>query len=134
MHVHRSSVGGWCLGALCGALIVAAPSAARAQDPDIAKGKTVYDGIGACSTCHGAGGAGDGVAGATLNPKPRSFVEGQYKYDTDGDGKIGTEADIANIVQNGAVKYGGSAMMVARPDLAEADRKAVAKYVLSLKK
>lgn len=116
------------------ALIGAAASAAFADDPDLAKGKTIYDGIGACASCHGAAGAGDGVAGAALTPKPRSFVTGDYKYDTNGDGKIGTEADIADIVANGAQKYGGSMFMVARPDITEADRKAVAKYILSLKK
>ncbi len=110
------------------------PSSARAQDPDLEKGKSIYNGIGACAGCHGAAGAGDGPAGAALTPKPRSFVTGDYKYDTDGDGKIGTEADIANIIGNGAQKYGGSMFMTARPDIVEADRKALAKYILTLKK
>lgn len=116
------------------AVAVAFPAGARAQDPDVAKGKTIYDGIGACSSCHGATGGGDGVAGGALTPKPRNFQAGDYKYDTDGDGKMGTEADIANIIANGAQKYGGSMFMVGRPDIAEADRKAVAKYLLTLKK
>lgn len=126
-----------CCAVVFGALLLGVavvPHTARAEDPDLEKGKTIYNGLGACATCHGATGAGDGAAGAALTPKPRNFIEGQYKYDTDGDGKTGTEADISNIVMNGAIKYGGSMMMVARPDLAEADRKAVAKYVLSLKK
>lgn len=101
---------------------------------DIAKGKAVYDGIGACGTCHGPNGAGDGAAAAALNPKPRSFVSGNYAYDTDGDGKKGTEADVFNIVTNGAAKYGGSMLMAARADIPEADRKALSKYVVSLKK
>lgn len=37
----------------------------------IDKGKTVYSTT--CASCHGADGKGDGVAGATLNPKPRNF-------------------------------------------------------------
>ncbi len=108
------------------------PKGASADDAE--KGKSVYNGAGACATCHGADGKGDGPAGAALNPKPRSFVDGVFNYDTDGDGKKGTELDIVNIISNGALKYGGSMMMVARPDLPETDRKALAKYVLSLKK
>ena len=106
----------------------------NAQADDLAKGKEVYNGMGACSSCHGVLGAGDGAAAAALTPKPASFQAGAFKYDTDGDGKAGTEADIYNIVTNGAAKYGGSMMMAARADLPEADRKALAKYVVSLKK
>ena len=32
-----------------------------------------------CSMCHGEKGEGDGVAGASLNPKPRNLVEGKWK-------------------------------------------------------
>ena len=103
-------------------------------DDDLAKGKSIYEGAGACASCHGPNGMGDGPAAAALNPKPRSFVEGAYALDTDGDGKTGTETDIANVIANGAQKYGGSVMMVGRPDIPEADRVALAKYVLSLKK
>lgn len=39
----------------------------------IDKGKTTYSV--SCASCHGADGKGDGVAGATLNPKPRNFHE-----------------------------------------------------------
>jgi mono/diheme cytochrome c family protein len=115
------------LGALCCA------QAAHADD-ELEKGKTIYNGTGACFSCHGPTGAGDGAAAAALNPKPRSFVVGKFNFDTDGDGKTGTETDLFNVITNGAQKYGGSMMMVARPDLSEADRKAVIKYVLSLKK
>ena len=116
---------------LSGFAVLARPCSA---DDDIAKGKTLYDGIGACAGCHGATGTGDGPAAGALNPKPRNFALGDFSLDTDADGKKGTESDIANIIQNGAQKYGGSMMMTARPDIAEADRKALAKYVLSLKK
>lgn len=103
-------------------------------DAEIERGKAVYNGAGACASCHGMGGLGDGAAAAALPVKPVSFVEGVYHYDTDNDGKKGTETDIFNVITNGAQKYGGNMMMVARGDLPEADRKALAKYVLSLKK
>lgn len=113
-----------------GTVLLAASSAAA---DDLAQGKTVFDGIGACASCHGATGKGDGVAAAALTPKPRNFAEGVFNLDTDGDGKKGTEVDLLNVITNGAAKYGGSPMMVGRADISETDRKAMVKYVLSLK-
>jgi mono/diheme cytochrome c family protein len=39
----------------------------------IDKGKTMF--LTNCAGCHGESGKGDGVAGASLNPKPRNFTE-----------------------------------------------------------
>ncbi len=114
-------------------VLVLLPVSASA-DEMLEKGKSVYNGIGACASCHGPEGLGDGPAAAALNPTPRSFAKGEYALDTDGDGEAGTETDLFNVVTNGAQKYGGSIMMAGRPDIAEADRKALVKYVLSLKK
>ena len=100
---------------------------------DLETGKAVYNGIGACSSCHGALGKGDGVAAASLEPKPRSLVSGDYKFDTDKDGRSGTEADVFDVISKGAAAFGGSPLMAGRTDIPEADRKALAKYVLSLK-
>ena len=108
------------------------PSFASADD--LARGKELYNGVGACFSCHGTEGKGDGAAAAALNPKPVSFASGAFKYDTDKDGKTGTEADIANVIGQGAMAFGGSPLMAARSDISEADRHALAKYVLSLKK
>jgi mono/diheme cytochrome c family protein len=44
----------------------------------IAKGKTLF--ATNCASCHGADGRGDGPAAAALNPKPRNFHEGYWKY------------------------------------------------------
>ena len=41
-------------------------------------GKRTYDTY--CVGCHGAEGLGDGPASEFLNPKPRNFVNGQYKF------------------------------------------------------
>jgi mono/diheme cytochrome c family protein len=38
----------------------------------VEKGKTIFQTT--CASCHGTEGKGDGVAGATLNPKPRNFT------------------------------------------------------------
>jgi mono/diheme cytochrome c family protein len=44
----------------------------------LAKGKTVYQ-IN-CASCHGTAGHGDGPAATALNPKPRNFTEGYWKF------------------------------------------------------
>lgn len=111
--------------------IFVANAVCQAND-DLEKGKTIYNGIGACASCHGPTGNGDGVAAAALNPKPRKFSEGVFAFDTDGDGQTGTAADLFNVVTNGAAKYNGSMLMAGRPDIPEEDRKALVQYVLSL--
>ncbi|HKA89270.1 MAG TPA: FTR1 family protein [Haliangiales bacterium] len=49
--------------------LVLAPSA----PPSRARAATIFAAV--CSTCHGASGGGDGPAAATLNPRPRSFLD-----------------------------------------------------------
>ena len=120
------------LGTLVAGLALAAlPSAAHAAG-DAAAGKTTFDTL--CATCHGPQGKGDGPAGAALNPKPRDFSVGEFKYDTDKDGKAGTDADLANIIKNGAGAYGGSPLMAPWGHLSETDIQNVIAYVHSLKK
>lgn len=106
---------------------------AQADEEMIAKGKEIYTGKGACVSCHGATGSGDGVAAAALNPKPRSFADGVFMYDTDDDGETGTDADLANIINNGAAKYGGSMFMTPRADIVGEELDALIAYVRSLK-
>ncbi|MEW8505362.1 MAG: cytochrome c [Candidatus Thiodiazotropha sp.] len=101
---------------------------------DAAAGKSVYEGVGGCVACHGTSGQGDGPAGMALNPKPRSFVEGAYVYDTDGDGKPGTDTDLANVIKNGTSKYGGAPTMPGRADIPDADIQAMVAYIKSMKK
>ncbi|MEW8028474.1 MAG: cytochrome c [Candidatus Thiodiazotropha sp.] len=101
---------------------------------DAAAGKVIYEGTGGCVACHGMSGQGDGPAGMALNPKPRSFVEGAYLYDTDGDGQPGSDTDLLNIIKNGSAKYGGAPTMPGRADIPDADIQAIVAYLRSLKK
>ena len=101
---------------------------------DPAAGKALYDGAGACGTCHGAAGAGDGAAAAALNPKPASFVTGAFRLDTDGDGKPGSDVDIANSIKNGAAMYNGNPAMPGRADLSDTQINDLVAYLHSLKK
>jgi mono/diheme cytochrome c family protein len=57
------------------------------SDQLIAAGKQLYQTN--CAMCHGAEGRGDGVAGASLNPKPRNLVQGGWKK---GGGRLGLMA------------------------------------------
>jgi mono/diheme cytochrome c family protein len=44
----------------------------------IAQGKSAF--MINCASCHGTSGHGDGPASAALNPKPRNFTEGYWRY------------------------------------------------------
>ncbi|WP_456405252.1 c-type cytochrome [Thiolapillus sp.] len=101
---------------------------------DAAAGKSIYDGKGACASCHGATGAGDGAAAAALDPKPASFAAGAFRLDTDGDGKPGSDTDLANVIKNGGAKYGGNAAMPGRADLSDDEIASLVAYIHALKK
>ena len=48
---------------------------------NVASGKKIYEQN--CATCHGMSGKGDSPIAASLNPKPRNFVEAKFKYGSD---------------------------------------------------
>ncbi len=117
-------------------LILAAfalPSVAVAADAAAGKAKFME----LCVSCHGEGGKGDGPTGKALaaagQPAPRDFTVGAFKFDTDKDGKAGTDTDIKNVIAKGALAYGGNAMM-APVVLSDADMANVIAFIRSLKK
>lgn len=117
------------LGALAAGTLLAAP---MAMAGDVAAGKAKYDMF--CASCHGPAGKGDGPVGSSLNPKPRDFSAGSFKFDADKDGKAGTDADMRLVIKNGAAAYGGSAMMAPwGATMSEADLENVVAFVRSLK-
>lgn len=75
-----------------------------------------------CVPCHGPKGAGDGPAAVALNPKPRNYATDAFK---NGD-KV---EDIFKTVSTGLK----DTAMVAYGHLPEADRWALAYYVLELR-
>jgi mono/diheme cytochrome c family protein len=119
--------------ALAGALFICisaaliATTSARAQEgADAAKGKPVYQMF--CVTCHGEAGDGQGPVGKTLNPPPRDFTQGDFKYG-------GSDQDIYDVITNGAAAKGGSALMAPwGPVINEGDRWSIVKYIRTLKK
>jgi len=93
---------------LASALVLAiAPSAALAAD--LAKGKETFKMI--CATCHGEGGKGDGPGGQGIQPPPRDFTKGDFKFDANKNGKAGEDADLKLVISKGAAEFGGSPLM-----------------------
>jgi len=91
----------------------------------VAKAKKLYTTNG-CQTCHGDTGMGDGAAGKSLNPKPRNFKDLKgYKQGT-------SENDVFKTLTDGV--DGGKTGMVGYKHVPEADRRILAKYVVSLQK
>lgn len=81
-----------------------------------------------CTTCHGAGGKGDGAAAAALTPKPRDLTLASWQAGV-------TDEHIEKIIAEGGQAVGLSMLMPANPDLVSkpAVIKALREHVRSLK-
>jgi len=110
--------------------LLVAPAAFAAGDA--AAGKKNFDTL--CFTCHGPAGAGDGPAGAALNPPPRNFQKGDFKFDANKDGKAGEDADLHLVIKNGAGAYGGNPAMAPWGHLGDKDIDDLIAYIRTLKK
>lgn len=107
-----------------------APSVAFAAD--LEAGKEKYQMF--CVTCHGETGKGDGPGAAGIEPSPRDFSEGEFKFDADGNGKPGEDADLEMVIAQGAAAFGGSPLMTPWAGaLTEDDIKNVVAVIRSLK-
>ena len=105
--------------------IVVSPPLAFAQT-DLENGKQQYTLY--CVTCHGELGDGQGIVGKTLNPPPRDFTAGDFKFG-------GTDDDIFQIISDGAAPRGGSPLMAPwGAVIPEPARWNIVKYIRSLKK
>ena len=69
---------------------------------DAAKGKAKYAQL--CASCHGAAGAGDGVASAALNPKPAHHNDGGYMNPLSNE-------HLTKVITEGGASVGKSPMM-----------------------
>lgn len=71
-----------------------------AKTPEaIEKGKLIY--FKRCSFCHGLTGDGDGPAARFMDPRPRDFTAGTYKFRTTGSGELPTDEDLFRTVSRG---------------------------------
>jgi mono/diheme cytochrome c family protein len=119
------------LTAVAAAALAAWLTPAAAFAADAAAGKTVYTAN--CSSCHGETGKGDGPVGVALPVSPRDFSKGEFKYDGNGDGTPGEDADLTAVITKGAAAFGGNPLMAPWPTLSEADVANVVAYIRTLK-
>ncbi len=78
-----------------------------AGDPNA--GRAIYEGVPGCFSCHGLTGGGQSETGF---PGAASFADAAYRLDTNADGQVGTDLDLANVITQGAAVFGGSALML----------------------
>ena len=98
-------------------------------DDLLARGHAIY--FERCSFCHGLLGDGEGPAAKYLDPRPRDFTLGTFKFRTTQSGELPTDADLFRTVSRG---LSGTAMQAFDSDidkngLTEAERWAVIAYV-----
>lgn len=75
-----------------------------------------------CAMCHGEKGAGDGVAGGALNPKPRNFVEGKWTHG-------GKSIELFKTIEGGIP---GGSMQAYKDALPAKDRWALVQFIRSI--
>lgn len=90
----------------------------------IEHGRLVYEQN--CLPCHGAKGDGKGDAAAFLLPKPRNFIQANYRMRTTQTGQLPTDADLFRAVSLGMPS---TPMPPWRFHLSDTDRWAVVEYI-----
>ena len=88
--------------ALLLSLAAASTLCGQSRKPDFnryAEGRFVYERN--CIICHGARGDGLGELGVKLQPRPRSFREGMFKFRTTPTGALPTDADLVRTIRGG---------------------------------
>ena len=92
--------------------------------PDqVARGKAVYERR--CLGCHGAKGDGNGPLATFLEPRPRNFTLGSFKFRTTPSGSLPTDGDLYRTLTRG-VRW---TAMPTWHELPEKDRIAVIAYI-----
>lgn len=91
-----------------------------------ARGKAVYDRR--CVGCHGQKGDGNGPAATFLDPRPRDFTIGSFKFRTTPSGSLPTDGDLFRTLTRG-VRF---TAMPTWHELPEQDRIAVISYIKTL--
>ena len=70
----------------------------------VARGKAIY--FKRCSFCHGLLGDGEGPAAEYLDPRPRDFTLGTFKFRTTQSGELPTDEDLFRTVSRGLTGTG----------------------------
>jgi DMSO reductase family type II enzyme heme b subunit len=124
------------LAGLLGLAASGAGAADRAKNPMpkatpefIAQGKDIY--FRRCSFCHGLLGDGNGPAADFMDPRPRDFTLGTFKFRTTQSGELPTDADLFRTVSRGLSGTGMQAFDgdLVKSGLSEEQRWAVIAYI-----
>lgn len=106
-----------CIGGVMTA--IAAQSTHAAEHP----GKRAYDRY--CAGCHGVAGDGKGPAAIFLDPKPRDFTSGKFKFGSVPAGELPTDQDLDRILVHGL----SGTSMPAWPLLPQQERAQIIEYI-----
>lgn len=100
-------------------------------DELVAQGQGIY--IQRCSFCHGLLGDGEGPAAPYMDPRPRDFTLGTFKFRTTQSGELPLPEDLFRTVSNGLSGTGMQAFDDGKikNGLSEAERWAVISYVMT---
>ena len=82
--------------------VIALSSSLALADGNADNGKSQF--AAKCVTCHGPAGQGDGVAAASLTPKPRNLTDNAYM-------KTLTDQQLADVLKKGGAAVGKSPLM-----------------------
>ena len=105
-------------------LFMITPASTPVAAQGTADGKAIY--TERCAFCHGVDGDGNGPVAQYLNPRPRDFTSGQFKFRTTASGEIPLRSDLLDIVRTGVI---GTAMPRWEGTLTDAEIEAVVDYV-----
>lgn len=104
----------------------AASSTAPATPDVIERGKAVY--VQACAACHGERGDGNGPLAAGLDPKPRNFTIGKFKFRSTNSSSLPTDYDLFRTITRGIP----GTSMPSFSSLAYDDRLAIVSFIKTL--
>lgn len=93
----------------------------------VTEGRAVYRS--ACASCHGTSGDGLGPAARHMNPAPRDFTSGVFKFRSTPSGALPTDRDLYRTVSQGVP---GTWMPAWQKLLSERERWAVVEYLKTL--
>ena len=99
-------------------------SGGTSDDETAGPGKSIYDAR--CAPCHGSTGKGDGPNAALLNPRPRNFTSGIFKFRSTETGSLPADDDFTATIKNG---LHGTAMSDWGPFIKGDSLKAVVSYL-----
>jgi len=108
-------------------LLLVGMAAGVAQTPAAAPPtnvKQLYDR--SCASCHGTDGRGHGPAADALNPKPRDFTRGVFKFRSTAPGSLPTDEDLTRTIAAG---LHGTSMLGWKGILSDAQISALVAYV-----